>query len=105
MTSLYSHDIFFGFILVAYQTGLWEKYLVTGDWSQSRDIVIASVHHFICHAIFSTTTEQNLTKLATGLPHMVRIWESYAIFLSVSDDFLVGLKGHQTCNESVGILR
>ena len=27
--------IFFGFILVIYQTGLWEKYLVTGDWSQS----------------------------------------------------------------------
>ena len=36
VTSLYSHDIFFfGFILVDYQTGLWEKYLVTGDWSQS----------------------------------------------------------------------
>ena len=27
--------IFFGFILVDYQTGLWEKYLVTRDWSQS----------------------------------------------------------------------
>ena len=36
VTSLYSNDIFFGFILVDYQTGLWEKYLVTGDWSQSR---------------------------------------------------------------------
>ena len=24
-----------GFILVDYQTGFWEKYLVTGDWSQS----------------------------------------------------------------------
>ena len=35
VTSLYSHDILFGFILVDYQTGLWEKYLVTGDWSQS----------------------------------------------------------------------
>ena len=34
MTSLYSHDIFF--FLVDFQTGLWEKYLVTGDWSQSR---------------------------------------------------------------------
>ena len=34
MTSLYSHDIFC-FILVDYQTGLWEKHLVTGDWSQS----------------------------------------------------------------------
>ena len=29
--------IFFGFILVDYQTGLWEKYLVTGDWSQSKN--------------------------------------------------------------------
>ena len=28
--------VFFGFILVDYQTGLWEKYLVTGDWSQSN---------------------------------------------------------------------
>ena len=28
--------IFFGFILVDYQTGLWRKYLVIGDWSQSR---------------------------------------------------------------------
>ena len=27
---------FFGFILVDYQTGLWEKYLVIGDWSQSN---------------------------------------------------------------------
>ena len=36
VTSLYSHDIFLGFILVDYQTGLWEKYLVTGDWSQSK---------------------------------------------------------------------
>ena len=36
MTSLYSHDISFGFILVDYQIGLWEKYLVTGDWSQSN---------------------------------------------------------------------
>ena len=41
MTSLYSHDRFFfffgggGVILVDYQTGLWEKYLVTEDWSQS----------------------------------------------------------------------
>ena len=31
-----SHDIFFGFILVDYQTELLEKYLVTGDWSQSN---------------------------------------------------------------------
>ena len=38
VTSLYSRDIFFFFfcfILVYYQTRLWEKYLVTGDWSQS----------------------------------------------------------------------
>ena len=35
MTSLYGHDIFFCFILADYQTELWEKYLVTGDWSQS----------------------------------------------------------------------
>ena len=27
---------YFGFIFVDYQTGLCEKYLVTGDWSQSR---------------------------------------------------------------------
>ena len=26
---------YFGFILVDYQTGLEEKYIVTGDWSQS----------------------------------------------------------------------
>ena len=37
MTSLYSHDIVC-FILVDYQTGLWEKYLVTGDWSQSSSL-------------------------------------------------------------------
>ena len=23
-----------------YQTGLWEKYLVTGDWSQSKDVIM-----------------------------------------------------------------
>ena len=28
--------IFFAFILVDYQTGLWEKYLVTGNWNQSK---------------------------------------------------------------------
>ena len=28
--------IFLSFILVDYQTGLWEKYLVTGDWNQSK---------------------------------------------------------------------
>ena len=39
MTSLYSRDSFFGFILADYQTGIWEKYLVTGDWSQSTDEV------------------------------------------------------------------
>ena len=38
--SLYSHDIYIFFILVNYQTGLWEKYFVTGDWSQSIGIVI-----------------------------------------------------------------
>ena len=38
VTSLYSHDIslFFFFILMDYQTGLWEKYVVTEDWSQSN---------------------------------------------------------------------
>ena len=37
VTSLYSHDIFCC-ILVDYQTGLWEKYLVTEDWSQSTNL-------------------------------------------------------------------
>ena len=34
--------ISFGFILVDYQTGLWEKYFVTGDWSQS------TIHAIVC---------------------------------------------------------
>ena len=33
-----SLDIFFLFISVDYQTGLWEKYLVTADWSQSKSV-------------------------------------------------------------------
>ena len=40
--------IFFGFILVDYQEGLWEKYLVTGDWSQSRPT--SAVGALICLA-------------------------------------------------------
>ena len=31
--------VFFCFILVDYQTRLQEKYLVTGDWSQSNAVV------------------------------------------------------------------
>ena len=35
--------VFFGFILVDYQTGLWEKYLVTWDWSQSIPAFIVMI--------------------------------------------------------------
>ena len=37
VTSLYNHDIFFVFVFILEdcQTGLCEKYLVTGDWNQS----------------------------------------------------------------------
>ena len=43
MTSLYSHGIFFGFILVDYQTELCEKYLITGDWTQSKCFLLEQV--------------------------------------------------------------
>ena len=43
----YSHDIFSCFILVDYQTGLWEKYLVTGDWSQSTQTPMADLNSFL----------------------------------------------------------
>ena len=43
MTSLYTHGIIL--VLVDYQTGLWEKYLVTRDWSQSEIIIFTVNKH------------------------------------------------------------
>ena len=47
MTSLYSHDSFFGSILVDYQTGLSEKHLVTENWSQSSVTRVVRVFGFL----------------------------------------------------------
>ena len=92
MTSLYSHDIVLGFILVGYQTRLREKYLVFGYWSQST-AVVKRLYGSRKHRPGDTT----VVKVSDKTELMCRLYRNTALRIRLDDIYSLASKIVTAC--------